>query len=243
MPLNLSVRLQAALLAVLFVVLALLWFFLLYRPSQSRIDELREEQDRTQQEIAQLEARLERLQELQRREPQLRAEFSRLEDALPTDPRLPDFILQVHEAANLAGVDFLSISPSLPASFSPPEGADEPPGPGELQAISVSVSTEGTYFALEDFIIRMERLQRAVRINTFSLSPTGDVEPGVSPTLSVTFSMQMFVLAPDGAPPPGEIPPPEEAVDDDAEPAPDEEAVVEDPDPVDEPEPEPEPVE
>lgn len=220
-----SVRLRAILMGAGFLVVVLLWFFVGFRPQQDRINELRDQQDQTQSEIQNLRAQLERLQELQRMEPQLRAQASRLQDALPADPRLPDFILQVQDAANLAGIDFLSISPSVPASFTPPgEGGQGGQGAGDLQAINVSVQTTGTFFELEDFIIRLERLPRAVRINSFGLSPGGEDEgaPGAPPTLSVTFSMQMFLEAnapvspvagtspPDGAPAPGETPVPGE---------------------------------
>lgn len=213
-----SVRTQAILVGAGFLLLVLLWFFLGFRPQQDRINELRDQQEETQSEIGNLRAQLERLQELQRMEPQLRAQASRLQDALPTDPRIPDFILQVQDAANLAGIDFLSISPSLPSPFTPP-GADQQGGPADLQSISVSIQTTGTFFELEDFIIRLERLPRAVRINTFSLSPGGGAEgdqPGASPTLSVTFAMQIFLETAEpvspgtgGSPPAGATPAPD----------------------------------
>lgn len=185
-------RTRAVLVGVAFVLLVVLWFVFMFRPNQARISELRDQQTATQQEIDMLEGELTRLQGLRDREPELQAELLRLQDALPLDPRLPDFILQIHEAANLAGVDFLSITPSLPAAFTPPADAPAPPQP--LQAVSVTISTTGRYFALEDFIIRIERLRRAVRINSFTLAPGGGEDPpGASPTLSVSFQMQMFV--------------------------------------------------
>lgn len=189
-----SVRTQGILAGVGFLLLVVLWFFVGFRPQQDRINELRDQQETTEDEISQLQAELARLEELQRMEPQLRAQAARLQDALPSDPRLPDFILQVQEAANLAGIDFLSISPSLPADFTPPGGEG---GAANLQAISVSIQTTGRFFELEDFIIRLENLARVVRINTFALSPGGATEgqdvAGGSPTLSVTFQMQMFL--------------------------------------------------
>lgn len=219
-----SVRLRAILVGAGFLLLVLVWFFVGFRPQQDRINELRDQQEQTEQEIQNLQAQLERLQELQRMEPQLRAQASRLQDALPADPRLPDFILQVQDAANLAGIDFLSISPSLPSAFTPPGDGGGGQGGGDLQAINVSVQTTGRFFALEDFIIRLERLPRAVRIDNFSLSPGGgeDTAPGEPPVLSVTFSMQMFLEtvapvspdagtpAPVGTPAPGETPAPEQ---------------------------------
>ena len=222
-----SVRWQAIIAGVVFVLLVVAWFFLGFNPNRDRISELEEQQEQVVMEIGELRVRLERLLELRRQEPQLRAELTRMRDALPNDPRLPDFILQVQETANLAGIDFLSITPSLPSPFTPPGGAAQP----TLQAISVSISTRGRYFEIEDFIVRMERMRRAVRINTFALAPGGAAEddpdqPGGSPTMAVTFAMQMFVNAPaagaapvagatpapasppTGSPPPGESPVP-----------------------------------
>ncbi|HVL81327.1 MAG TPA: type 4a pilus biogenesis protein PilO, partial [Actinomycetota bacterium] len=195
-------RTRAILIGVGFVVLTMLWFFFLFRPNQARIAELRTEQQTTEQQIDQLRIRLAELQRLRDQEPMLRAQLARFTDALPEDPRLPDFILQVEEQANLAGIEFLSITPSLPAPYA---GAGDPAavppaapaGGGELQAISVSISTTGTYFELLDFILRLERqIPRAVRLNNFALAPTGETARGQSPTLQVTFDMQMFLLSP-----------------------------------------------
>jgi type IV pilus assembly protein PilO len=186
----------------------LVFFAFPFRSNRSEINDVREQQTQTRQDIDALRARLVRLQELQKKEPELRAELTRFRDALPSDPRLPDFILQVQDAANLAGIDFLSLSPSLPQAFEaagattagqPAQGAA-----GQLQAITVSVGTTGRFFEIEDFIIRLEELRRAVRINSFTLTPgggtTGQAPRGGSPLLSVTFQMQMFVLSPAPAP-------------------------------------------
>lgn len=187
-------RTRIILVAVAVPVLAVVWFVLVWRPSQNRVNDLRRQQEAARTERAQLEARLERLRQLQRDEPALRAQLARLDEALPLEPRIPDFILQVQEAANLAGVPFLSISPSLPSPFTPPAvaGAAAPAGAGPVQAVSVSITTTGKFFELEDFIVRMERLSRAVRVNTFSLAPSAGVG-GTSPTISVSFAMQIFV--------------------------------------------------
>lgn len=192
-----SVRLRAILLGAGFLVLVVAWFFLGFNPNRSRINELRDEQEEVEASITRLEAELARLEELQRMEPELRAQFTRLQDAVPEDPRIPDFILQVQEAANLAGIEFLSISPSLPAAFTPPGGEG---GAANLQAIAVSIQTTGRFFALEDFIIRLEKLARAVRINTFGLSPGGGAAdvPGTSPSMSVTFQLQIFMASTTG---------------------------------------------
>lgn len=189
-----SMRLRFVLVGLGCTALVAIWFLFMFRPNRERIAELRDQISATEEEITSLEAQLLRLQQLQREEPRLRAELARFGDALPPDPRVPDFILQVQDAANLSGIDFLSITPSVPA-----------PGAAGFSVISVSISTTGDFFEVEDFIFRLERLQRALRINSFSLG--GD--PGA---LGVSLSMHMFTLPQAGpapaAPPAGSAPAP-----------------------------------
>lgn len=180
------------------VVFALLWYFVLWRPTQNKVSELQRQQQQARDERSQLQAQLQRLRDLQQQEPKFRAQLARLQDALPGDPRLPDFILQVQESASLAGIDWLTVSPSLPSPFTPQAGSAPPPtAGGQLQAINVAITTTGKYFEVEDFLVRLERLRRAMRIVSISMAPggaTGEPSSG-SPTLSVSFSLQMFVLS------------------------------------------------
>lgn len=178
-----SIRLKLVLIGLGSVAVIALWFLFVFRPNRAELADLNQQIETTKVEIRALEAELQRLQALQRNEPQLRADLARLTDALPPDHRVPSFILQLQEAANLAGVDFLSIGPSQPA----------PAAAGGHQVISVSLSTTGTFFQVEDFIFRLGRLDRAVTIDSFSLSPA-------APLLSVGMSLRMFSL-PEAAPP------------------------------------------
>jgi Tfp pilus assembly protein PilO len=144
----------------------------------------------------------------------LRADLARFSDALPPDPRVPDFILQVQDAANAAGIDFLTITPSLPtaaagtalatapatgtagatATPAPTTGsAPAPATPGAgLKEISVAMTTTGQFFEVEDFINRLEHLARALKIEDFSLSITNDTSGGSA--LSVSLKLKMFTM-------------------------------------------------
>jgi Tfp pilus assembly protein PilO len=198
------------------------WFLFVFRPNQAKLSELRDDVSTTKQEVAALETQLRQLQQLQRDEPKLRANVARFGDALPTDPRIPDFILQVQEAANNAGIDFLSITPSLPTASvtqsggatpsapaaSAPPSASAAPAAGataaapttttpSLKEISISLTANGTFFELEDFIYRLEHLHRALRIDTFGLDSGGGGEgdqAAQSPkdVLSVSLKIRVF---------------------------------------------------
>ncbi|MFN2588195.1 MAG: type 4a pilus biogenesis protein PilO [Actinomycetota bacterium] len=142
-------------------VVILLAFLLLIRPRQSELSDVRaqvaEEQNLTQR----LTLDLQQLQELQRQEPQLRADLERIRQLVPSEHEVPNFLFQVNSVANQSGVDFLQITSELPES--PPEGA-------ALAEVRVTIGSRGGYFAIQDFIRRLYALDRALRIDLLDLS-------------------------------------------------------------------------
>ncbi len=189
-----SMRMRFVALALGAVVLIAGFFFVGIKPARSRLATVKEEVATTQAEVAALQAKLAELQELQRNEKQLREEAERLSKGLPGKPGVSDFIRQVQGAASDAGIDFLTITPSVPADLAAPATGGAPALIG-LKAISLALSANGSFFDVEEFIERMERLERAVRIDTFTLG-------GASPApLSLSINMRMFMAAPAAAAP------------------------------------------
>lgn len=187
------------------------WFGLAYRPAQSKLNDLRADVTTTRQEVQALESKLQRLLALQANEGGARDAAQRIVGALPADPKVSDFILKVQDAANAAGIDFLSIAPSLPAvtadaaASAPAPSAD---GSGEassqtpasrLRTIAVQIKADGGYFEIEDFTLKMEQLARALRIDDFSLTGSQDQAGGTK--LSASMKLQMFMLTPQAAAP------------------------------------------
>ena len=188
------------------LLLVVAWFFLGFKPASSKLKEVKDEVTQTENEIAALETRLATLQELKRNAKQLRADARRYAEGLPTKPAVSDFIRQVQEQASDSGIEFLTVAPSAPSAPSGPNA----PTAGGLKAISVSLNASGTFFQVEEFVSKMERLERAIRIDTFSLG-------GSAEKLSLSVKMQMFMsqaaaaaaTAPGAAPPaPGASPAP-----------------------------------
>jgi type IV pilus assembly protein PilO len=211
-----SLKLKMVLVTVATVVVAAGWFLTAYRPTEHHVTQLHSQVATEKQQVASLEAQLAHLQALQRNAPKLQAQLSHLATALPTDPGLPQFILQLQDAANKAGVDFLSVTPSLPAASTAGTPAGSAPAAAAgtpttnaasgLKQISVAITTTGKYFTLENFIYRLEHLNRALRIDTFSISggsgatagsgttTTSSGSPTVAPgSLSVSLNMRMFM--------------------------------------------------
>lgn len=166
------------------VVVVLLAYFLLVRPRQSELAEVKEAVAAEETLRIQLQADLDRLRELERNEPELRADLERIRALVPPEHEVPNFIFQVNAAANASGVQFLQITPELPKS--PPEGA-------ALAEVRITIGGEGGYFAIQDFVRRLYALDRAVRVDTLSLSS----EEGTS-TIGLSLTTRIFFELPGG---------------------------------------------
>lgn len=183
-----SGRSRIILAAVGVVVVSLLLYFLFVSPQRKELASVRLEIDNARILTTQLEVELQRLQELQANAPELEAELAKFRQFVPLRPELANFIFQVQEAANAAGLDFVNITPELPKD--PPEGA-------ALAQVRSAIGASGGYFALQDFLRRLHTLDRAIRVDNFNLS-VGSTEPfGVR--LSMTSSVRFFYELPEDA--------------------------------------------
>lgn len=168
------------------VVLLAAFFFFFIRPRQQELERVNLEIETEEARTVQLQAELARLQDLQANAPELQAELARIRGFVPRDDEVPNFIFQVQDAANAAGVDFVQITPDLPKP--PPEGA-------ALAEIRATIGAGGGYFSVQDFIRRLHALDRAVRIDNITLTGAEDPETG---EVDVTFTStaRIFFEAP-----------------------------------------------
>jgi Tfp pilus assembly protein PilO len=182
-----SMRLRFVAVAVGTLLVLVGWFTLVYRPGSANLKEVKAKIVTTQTEIAALEAKLAELQELQRNEKTLRAQAATYARALPPLPALSTFIRQVQKIADESDVNWVSITPSTPQAAGSGGGTSGPAAqPSALRTISVSMSASGDFFEIERFIEKFERLDRAIRINTFSLG-------GVPGEINLATAMVMFM--------------------------------------------------
>jgi Tfp pilus assembly protein PilO len=163
------------------LVVSLLAFVLVLRPQAASVADARKQTETQRQRVAELRLRLRQLQALRQEAPQLRARAERVDTAMPNDPQLGRFVLEVHDAARKSAIDWLAVSPGSP-QVGQQAGVEE---------ISVSMNLAGGYFAVEDFVARLETLGRALKISQVTLGPG----PAGLPQLSATLVMKMFVFA------------------------------------------------
>lgn len=160
-----------------------LWFVLLWGPQGGRLSDAQDRVDAAESENDELELRLGRLQAAQEGVPARMADLEALRRAVPDDPELAQFILDANQAASESGVDFLSISPAVPA-----EGQS-----GLPPTIALSISVTGGYFEVLDYLGRIDDLPRIVVIDGIDLTPGGG--DGALQELAVSITGRMFATA------------------------------------------------
>lgn len=182
----------------------LLWWFAILSPKRSATSTARAEADAAVARGQELEQTLARLRELDRNRPQIEADLRALNAAIPATPDLATFILSANEIAASSGVDFLSIAPSPPAAATTA---------GAPTSVALAIQVKGDFFAVVDYLNRLEDLERIVVVDDISLASgagsSGSGAAGASgatgassdpSALSVTLAARMFTRAvPSGA--------------------------------------------
>ncbi|MDQ4125484.1 MAG: type 4a pilus biogenesis protein PilO [Actinomycetota bacterium] len=183
-----NARARLILTVVAAVIVILLAYFLLIRPRQGELSDVKAQVETEDNLTLQLRSQLQSLQALQRNAPQLQADLDRIRDLVPQEHEVPNFIFQVNAAAAASGVEVVQLTPELPKQ--PPEGA-------QLAQVRITIGGKGGYFAIQDFVRRLYTLDRALRIDVLDLSAeaTGEATTG---GVTMTAIARIFFEAPTG---------------------------------------------
>jgi Tfp pilus assembly protein PilO len=142
-------------------VLALLLIFFLVLPKMSEVTEAEKELDDTTAEQAVLQGRLNALQQARDEAPENQATIRQIEGLVPPTAELSAVILLLRNAASVAGVQVVSLTPATPVASTT----------GGFSTISVSASGECSYFAMVKYLHEIETLPRAATVEAVSLTP------------------------------------------------------------------------
>jgi Tfp pilus assembly protein PilO len=170
------------------VVLALLFFFVV-KPRQDELKRVEASIEQEENRTIQLQAELDRLRALQSNAPELEARLTEVRQLVPRQDNVPNFIFQVQEAANAAGLGFAAIVPELPKP--PPEGAP-------LAEVRVQIAATGTYFPIQDFVRRLYRLDRALRIDVITVKFDESPENDLPYEVDLDMVVRIFFELPEG---------------------------------------------
>lgn len=174
--------LVAVLIAVfLCIVIGALGYFLLVAPKASTIDKKQKEIEATENKIKTEKSTYAKLTEIKNRSAEYEARLAALQARIPAEPELPSLIRTIQAVADPgtgAGVPWLSFAPSEVSA-----------GGQGYSSYSFTLSAAGLYDDLVDFIYRLERLQRAVVIDSVGMTgPATDV-------LEQTFSANLGLVS------------------------------------------------
>jgi Tfp pilus assembly protein PilO len=184
------------------VVLILLWYFVLFSPTSSDLNDTRDQVAAAQSQQQELQNTIAHLKELSANAAQQQASLRTLRAAIPPTPDLGAFILQANTIATSTGIDWLSIAPTPPTATV---------GPGPTSTIGISMQISGGFFEVLDYLNRLEGLERVVIVDTINVaaagadsgttggstgsSGSGDSSSGGAPDLNVTLTGRMFTGA------------------------------------------------
>ncbi len=152
------------LVGLIIVVLIVGYYFLLFSPQRQEISERREERSTKESQLQQLQQEVANLEDLQARAPDIERQLLQLGELIPDNPEIPTLVVQLQQIAAAANVTQVSIQPEDPQP--PAEG-------GDFTVIPVTMSFEGTYGELQNFLLRLQNLARLVTVSGLTY---GEVE-------------------------------------------------------------------
>lgn len=171
------------------VALLAAWFLLFWSPAGADIAEARGRVTEAERQADELEVRLSRLLDAQRRIDDLVEAAELFDAAVPAEPELAEFLLLAHALAEEVEVDFLAINPSAPVASTLSGVGSE---------IQLTFQVDGGYFHVLDFVDGLLDLPRIVMLDSINVTTGG--EGPQEGALSVSLSGRMFTSLPPGAP-------------------------------------------
>lgn len=162
-------------------VVAILAVVFLVLPKMREVSSTKEQLAEAEALQSGLRAQLASLREAEAQAPEVRRQIAQLANQVPPTADLPALLRLLTQAADGSAVDFLTVSPGNPIADAS----------GQFSTIPTSISVTGGYFALDEFLFRLETLPRAAKVLSISVSPGGATP--ITTTGAVNLSMQLSV--------------------------------------------------
>jgi len=151
------------------IVLAVAYYFLLFSPLRQEYVDRFDERVQKEQQLAGLEQSVADLENARRNAPEIERQILEYSKRIPEQDEIPTLVVQVEQVAEGAGVTQLLITPEAPAP---------PPGGGDFSVIPLTMSFEGNFENMTDFLLRVRNLSRLVTINELTYEKVEAVEGG-----------------------------------------------------------------
>ncbi len=164
-----------------------LWWFFVISPTNTRIADAQDQQQSAEDNEVLLRTQLSRLKKIQENELTYRSAIGALDAAIPPTPQMPALIDTLAELAEDSGVEWESGTYGNPV-----EVEDE-----DYFEIPVNLTVKGQFFEILGYLYGIADLERIVRIDAVTLSPTEDDDGFTIENVSisaVTFTTGNVVL-------------------------------------------------
>lgn len=163
-------------------------YFLLLAPAQARVDRLVSQNTTLQRELTQARAQVAELARFRQELAEVEAQLAVLREKLPTEKETPALYRALNTAAGESGLGVALFQPQAPQ---PKDYVNE---------IPITITAEGGYHQLAEFLERVARMPRVVTVSTFKVSG----QPKARHTVKADLTLATFTyLTSPPAPKPG----------------------------------------
>ena len=177
--------------AIIVALVAILMVFFVVLPKMGDVGEAEQRLEEAESQQFALEEELSRLQEAEEDAGQLRRELARFRRAVPPVADLAGLIKQLQTAADVAGVDFFSITTGQPV----------PTANGQATEIPATIQVIGGFFPADTFLAGLETLPRASEAPTITVAAGPAGLPQIDVRVDVRFYTTDLEAGPGAAPP------------------------------------------
>jgi type IV pilus assembly protein PilO len=172
--------------ALALVLLVVGFYFLLLGPLLGRLDEADQQREEREARLAQLEQEVAELEEVRRNSPEIERQLLELSKRIPAQPEIPTLTVQIEGIARAAEVTQISLVPGTPAP---------PPGGGDYTVQPITMSFEGTYEELQEFLGLTDDLVRLMTVNDITyeaLEEGTTAQPEIEQLLQVEIEAEVY---------------------------------------------------
>jgi type IV pilus assembly protein PilO len=169
---------------------------LLVVPKFAEMSALDAERETAADLVNQTQAQLAQLRQAAGNASVTQAQLIGLANQFPENPELPSVIIELQDAANASGVTFDQFAPGVPIAGAGAQYTDLP----------LTVTVQGTWSDVLDYLRRLNHMTRAVRVSDVSMTP---VAPTITASTTVVpetkvllaLTMRAFVMGVNGVVP------------------------------------------
>lgn len=158
MRIRIATGLWLVICAVICIIILVLGLFLIVFPQRNKISEVEDQIGQVESEIQREQNRLTQLRQLEKDPEQFVRQIEVIKERIPERVGLADIVELIDHAAEEAGVDFFSFTPTVPVAAQ------------NHYVLTCEAVFNGRYFNLIEFFNHVERLPRTVKVVKLQVS-------------------------------------------------------------------------